>query len=275
MTEKNAPVTFEEAAEYLDKLIEELPEGILDELNGGISLIPDVCPSATEGLTTLGKYFAGGPMGRYIQLYYGSFEELYGDRPRESFLRHLKKTLHHELTHHIESLAGDRSLEREDERFMDEYAAAVSGEPFYTDSILFTASEKAMSAAACEMLRALLAEEGEEMTLAAAVFEGGNGEIPDAAKKAALKYGADLSCCETVPMTKSTLSSFDAVMCMTEDEADELAEEYPEFDMRIFALGERDIECPRSNLGWTKCMKNIYDGVCALADELLAKEEGE
>ncbi len=112
-------ITFEEAGEYLDKLAEELPEGIMSELNGGINLLSDERPSPAGDLSVLGMYYSGGQLGRYIELYYGSFVKLFGMRPRRVFERELKKTLYHELTHHIESLAGDRSLEREDEHFLE------------------------------------------------------------------------------------------------------------------------------------------------------------
>ncbi|MBR6258635.1 MAG: hypothetical protein IKR21_00295, partial [Oscillospiraceae bacterium] len=68
----NAPMTFEETAEYLDALADELPPGIAEKLNGGINLLPDERPAGKDGLSTLGMYFAGGQMGRYIELYYGS-----------------------------------------------------------------------------------------------------------------------------------------------------------------------------------------------------------
>ena len=39
---------------------------------------------------------------------------VYGHLSRNAFRKKLKYVLHHELTHHLESLAGDRSLEVQD-----------------------------------------------------------------------------------------------------------------------------------------------------------------
>ncbi len=105
---------FEQAGYALDELIDELPEGIFKDLNGGVNLIEDEKKSE-DGRYTLGTYFVNG-MGRYIEIYYGSFIGLYGETDDELFKKRLKKTLHHELTHHVENMAGDRSLERWDER---------------------------------------------------------------------------------------------------------------------------------------------------------------
>ncbi|MCL2383824.1 MAG: metallopeptidase family protein [Oscillospiraceae bacterium] len=49
-------------------------------------------------------------MGRYISIFYGSFVQLYGHYSKEDLYEELKKTLIHEFTHHVESLAGDRTL---------------------------------------------------------------------------------------------------------------------------------------------------------------------
>jgi len=40
---------------------------------------------------------------------------------RAKFKKELEITLKHELTHHLESLAGERDLEKEDDRFMEDY----------------------------------------------------------------------------------------------------------------------------------------------------------
>lgn len=117
-------VTIEEAQEILDEVAEELPPEIFKELNGGVLLLPDakLSPEAkSEDLYVMGEYRNTFSMGRYIIIYYGSFEALYGDRSRVRFKRELRKTLRHELTHHLESLAGERDLEIEDEKQMERY----------------------------------------------------------------------------------------------------------------------------------------------------------
>jgi hypothetical protein len=72
-------------------------------------------------LFTLGEYHYSYSMGRYICMYYGSFAALYGHLPPEEFKVQLRETLRHEFTHHLESLAGEKDLEIEDERQLAKY----------------------------------------------------------------------------------------------------------------------------------------------------------
>lgn len=105
---------IETAAELLSQACERLPEEIFRELNGGVNLLPEQRRSA-DGLVTLGLYHHNA-MGRYIELFYGSFRAVYPDADANLLAQKLDETLRHELTHHLESLAGDRSLERWDEQ---------------------------------------------------------------------------------------------------------------------------------------------------------------
>ncbi|MCL2366742.1 MAG: metallopeptidase family protein [Oscillospiraceae bacterium] len=115
--------SIDDINEMLDEIAAELPEEVFRELNGGVSLLPDLRRSNADpggGLYTLGEY-RRDQMGRYIVIYYGSIQRVHGGASREEMRAHLKDVLHHELTHHIESLAGERDLEIEDEEFLEEY----------------------------------------------------------------------------------------------------------------------------------------------------------
>ena len=116
-------LSVEEAEAWLDEVVDEIPEALLRGLNGGIVFSEAVQPSPHgAGLYTLGQYFCE-PMGlgRYIVLYYGSFVRVYGQRPPSVQKKELRKLLLHELTHHVESLAGVRDLEWKDEEFLRQY----------------------------------------------------------------------------------------------------------------------------------------------------------
>lgn len=69
----------------------------------------------------LGEYFSGGSLGRYIAIYYGSFTAVFGDADNADYKSELEKTLKHELTHHIESLAGEDDLDDEDDAYLAAY----------------------------------------------------------------------------------------------------------------------------------------------------------
>ena len=254
-------LTYEQAGDVLDDLVDELPEEIFKNLNGGVSFVEDAVRS-DDGRYTLGMYFRD-KMGRHIELYYGSFTELYGDMDDETFRRRLRSTLHHELTHHIESQAGDRSLERWDERQSELYGFGGID----VKSILFVCDDNSMS---------LVAE---------AVFNSSKGDY--CPEIMAYSAGIDVKdeiyqrvkkCCEAldiwlphgypVPVTRELIERCDVVLCMTALQAQKLSDEYQDMDERIMCLADEDIYPPTLPLGWKKCVLRIEDEALAVIDEL-------
>lgn len=107
-------LTFEEAQETLTQLIDDLPDEIFKGLNCGVALVPDVLFDE-NGLLILGQYHVDpNGLGRYVTINYGSLMHNYGFLPAEAFREKIKEVLNHELVHHLENMAGDRSLEIED-----------------------------------------------------------------------------------------------------------------------------------------------------------------
>ncbi len=115
-------LSFEDAAEYLDDIVDSLPAPLLRELNGGICIVPEVKHSnKANRLYTLGEYKKNRQMGRYIIIYYGSIKKAMSTANDDDFKSKLKEVLLHELTHHNESLAGNEDLELKDEMQIDYY----------------------------------------------------------------------------------------------------------------------------------------------------------
>lgn len=117
-------VSLEEMETILDEVTAEFPPELFKELNGGILFLPEtkLNPAGRKNdLFILGEYHRGGNMGRYIVIYYGSFMRVYGGLEKEALRDRLIHTLKHEFTHHLESLAGERGLEIEDEIFLKKY----------------------------------------------------------------------------------------------------------------------------------------------------------
>ncbi|MBR0596705.1 metallopeptidase family protein [Sinanaerobacter chloroacetimidivorans] len=120
-------ITIEEVQELLDELAEELPQEFYKELNGGILLLPDtvINPEAKNNdLYIMGQYRYSPGMGRYIVIYFGSFETLYGNLSHERLKSKLREVLRHEFTHHLENLAGEKGLEIKDEEALARYKQA-------------------------------------------------------------------------------------------------------------------------------------------------------
>lgn len=116
-------LSFDQAGDLLDRMAEEFPEEFYQELNGGISLLPQAVEDPEgEDLYIMGEY-CDDMMGRYINLYYGSFAALaeQEDWTQEEWEDELYTTLAHEFTHHVEGLAGERGLEIRDQLELEQY----------------------------------------------------------------------------------------------------------------------------------------------------------
>ena len=117
-------ISIEEMEAMLDEIATGIPQEFYRELNGGIILLPEtkLNPlSRKNHLYILGEYHRGGNLGRYITIYYGSFSHVYGHLGKEALREQLTRTLKHEFTHHIESLAGERGLEIKDAQYLADY----------------------------------------------------------------------------------------------------------------------------------------------------------
>ena len=118
-------LTFDQVGELLDEMAEEFPQEFYQDLNGGVCLLPEAKPDPDfpEGeMYILGEY-CNDMMGRYINLYYGSFAALAEQEgwTEEDWEDELWETFSHEFTHHMEGLAGERGLERRDEADLETY----------------------------------------------------------------------------------------------------------------------------------------------------------
>lgn len=102
-------------SEILDALTQRLPEAVYQELNLGIGVVErakrDSRAKPGKPLYILGEYRTHPVMGRGILLYYGSFMRIFPGLDEDGMAQEIDQVLKHELTHHLESLAGSRQLE--------------------------------------------------------------------------------------------------------------------------------------------------------------------
>ncbi len=111
-------MSFEQAADLLDQLAEPFPEALFDGLNGGVNVLEEAVPDPefpAGEMYILGEY-CDDLLGRYINLYYGSFAALAEKEgwTEEQWAEELRKTLSHELTHHMEARGGLHALDDKD-----------------------------------------------------------------------------------------------------------------------------------------------------------------
>lgn len=107
---------FKAFDDYIGYLVaNEIPPILLESLNGGIRLSKALQQDDEEkDYYILGEYIEDN-LGSYINLYYGSFMHFYGDKSTMRIKKEILSTIKHELTHHIESLAGNESLALEED----------------------------------------------------------------------------------------------------------------------------------------------------------------
>lgn len=115
-------LSFEQAGELLDELAEPFPDALFEGLNGGVNFLEKTVedPDFPVGeMFVLGEY-CEDLLGRYINLYYGSFAAMAEreDWTREDWVRELRDTFSHELTHHMEARGGLHALDDKDEARM-------------------------------------------------------------------------------------------------------------------------------------------------------------
>lgn len=111
-------MTIDQAEAFLDTLAGTFPPPLFDGLNGGVNLLEEALPDEEfpEGeMYILGEY-CEDLLGRYINLYYGSFAALAEIEgwDRAKWEEELRTTLSHELTHHMESRGGLHALDDKD-----------------------------------------------------------------------------------------------------------------------------------------------------------------
>ena len=121
-------ISFDEFQILIDEIIQTFPEVFFRELNGGVFAREHakLHPANHHGdLFIMGEYCVNHHLGRFIVIYYGSFERVYGHLDEEELAAELRRILLHEFRHHLESLAGERDLEIEDSIQIAEYRRRV------------------------------------------------------------------------------------------------------------------------------------------------------
>ena len=125
-------LTFDQVGEILDDLADAFPQVLFDGLNGGVNLLEDTIPDPDfpEGeMYILGEY-CDDLLGKYINLYYGSFSALAKseDWDADDWVDELQATLAHEMTHHLEDLGGLHGLDDRDEEELERWRAEYAAE---------------------------------------------------------------------------------------------------------------------------------------------------
>ena len=130
--------TYEEAERMLERIIDVTPAELMKELSGGVILSEDtkLHPESKpfRPLYVMGEYH-NDFTGRYIVIYYGSFNRVYGYLGNAEFYEKLRHTFAHELRHHLEVLSGVRDLDRFDDERLSRYVSGIDIAEFHEPPI--------------------------------------------------------------------------------------------------------------------------------------------
>ncbi|HYF95824.1 MAG TPA: metallopeptidase family protein [Symbiobacteriaceae bacterium] len=113
---------IEQFTELADRLMDRVPEPVLEGLNGGVTVRRNARRDKADprDVYIMGEYVTDPVMGCYVVLYYGSFVAILTGEPDAVWEEELWETIRHELRHHLEVRAGESDLDREDEEQMYE-----------------------------------------------------------------------------------------------------------------------------------------------------------
>jgi len=122
--------SFDQVADLLDEMAERFPPVFFQELNGGILLQEEEKQDPLfpkDEIYFMGEYVEDRYLGRFINLYYGSFlaSARNEDWSEADWQRELYETLAHEFTHHVESLANAHGLDDKDEEDLLRYLSEL------------------------------------------------------------------------------------------------------------------------------------------------------
>lgn len=116
-----------------DRIVQEeialLPEYVHHDLTGGVLIDPGTYlhpARVADDLYIMGTYSTGGITGKAIILYYGSFMATMPNASEETLRLKIRETLRHEFLHHLETMAGEKSLVDEDVDRMIQYLKSHS-----------------------------------------------------------------------------------------------------------------------------------------------------
>lgn len=263
-------ISFEEAGAVLDEAVDSLPTELFEGLNIGVNLLPDTRIDS-KGLIVMGMYIVD-QIGRRVEIYYGSFSELFSHASPEKCARELIKTLKHELTHHLENMALDRSLEKWDEQHTVQLLDAMNDDPLVAESIVFIDDD---GAALAPMASALFRVGASACCSEVVSSFAGLSDVPPErvnvrAAKAALLYGVDISKASPQKSTLGVLESYDVILCMTQSQCDILSKQFPAFAVKIMCLGKGDIKPHALDMqgGWNRVADKLVREIGYLIEEL-------
>lgn len=104
-----------EFTNYVTEVLDnEIPPILLEGLNLGVIVRPELYKRKDESQFIIMGTYVQNRLGKQVILYYGSFKYFYEDKEEKVWKRKILSTIKHELTHHVEALAGQEDLAKKE-----------------------------------------------------------------------------------------------------------------------------------------------------------------
>jgi hypothetical protein len=103
--------SFDRFCDLADEIVRQIPDMYKKGISGIFVLPEEVRDEEIPELYILGHYHHGGFLEPSIDIYYGSFRQVFRGLPRARLEEELWETITHEIRHHLEENAGLHNLE--------------------------------------------------------------------------------------------------------------------------------------------------------------------
>ena len=111
--------SFNRFCELADELIRQIPEMYQQGISGIYVSPEEVRDEEIPGVYVLGHYHHGGYLEPWIDIYYGSFRQVFRKLPLGRLEEELWETITHEIRHHLEENAGLHMLANYDRQLKE------------------------------------------------------------------------------------------------------------------------------------------------------------
>lgn len=108
--------SFDKFCKLADEIIRQIPDMYKKGISGIFVIPEEVRDEEIPELYILGHYHGGGFLEPSIDIYYGSFRQVFQGLPLAQLEEELWETITHEIRHHLEENAGLHNLEVYDEQ---------------------------------------------------------------------------------------------------------------------------------------------------------------
>ena len=116
-------LSFDRFCDLADAIINQIPEMFKEGISGIFVSPEEFKDEEIPGVYVLGHYHRGGYLEPWIDIYYGSFRQVFRKLSPGQLEEQLWETITHEIRHHLEENAGLHTLAIYDQQLKEYFRA--------------------------------------------------------------------------------------------------------------------------------------------------------